>query len=64
MAVKIENHCVDCGQHCKGDLCPNRNVEVCYCDNCDEMIAFDDVYFYEGMDVCENCLKALSKKEW
>ena len=62
--VKTENRCVDCGLPCKGASCPNRNVKVCYCDKCDEEISFDDIYEYEGMDVCEDCLKDMCKKEW
>ena len=64
MAVKKENRCVDCGLPCLGDSCPNRNVEVCYCDKCKSEIPFDDCYDYDGMDLCEGCLKALCKKEW
>lgn len=64
MAVKIENRCVDCGLTCKGDSCQNRNVQVCYCDKCDEEISSEDTYYFDGMDVCEDCLKDMCKKEW
>ena len=64
MAIKIENRCVDCGLPCKGDSCPNRNVKVCYCDKCGSELPFDETYEYEGMDVCEDCLKDICKKEW
>ena len=64
MAVEIENRCVNCGLDCKGDTCPKRNVKVCYCDRCGEEISFDKTYYYEGMDVCEDCLKDMCKKEW
>lgn len=62
--VKTENHCVNCGLPCLGSDCPNQNVKVCYCDKCGEEISFDDTYYYEGMDVCEDCLKDMCKKEW
>ena len=62
--IKTENHCVDCGMHCLGDACRHRNVKVCYCDKCEDEINIDDVYCYDGMDVCENCLKDMCKKEW
>ena len=64
MAIKIENHCVDCGLPCRGSSCPNSRVSVFYCDNCGEQISFDDVYCYDDMDVCEDCLKEMCKKEW
>ena len=64
MAVKTENRCVDCGKTCLGDSCPNRNVKVCYCDRCHEEISFDETYYYEGMDVCEDCLKDMCMREW
>ena len=64
MAVKTENRCVDCGSFCKGESCPNRNVKVCYCDKCDKEISFDECYSYDGMDVCEDCLKEMCLKEW
>ena len=56
--------CVDCGLPCKGDDCPNRNVKVCYCDKCHEEIPLDKTYYYEGMDVCEDCLKDMCMREW
>ena len=64
MAIKIENWCADCDLQCNGETCPNRNVEVCYCDNCKEELPFDEVYECDGMDVCEYCLKDMCKKEW
>ena len=54
--VKIENHCVDCtgaGMHCLGSGCPNRRVEVHYCDVCGE----EADYWAEGEDLCEYCLQ-------
>lgn len=61
--VKIENQCVGCPQGCMGSGCPNRNVEVYYCDNCGNEIDIDELYEVEdGEDLCEDCLKALFKK--
>ena len=67
MAVKIENECCGCavpGYPCLGDLCKLRRVEHCYCDKCKKEVPHDEVYCYEGEDVCEDCLKALCEKEW
>lgn len=63
--VKIENQCCDCaapGYPCLGAGCPNRNVEVYYCDKCGDLIE-DDVYEVEGEELCEYCLKEKFRKE-
>ena len=64
--LKIENHCVQCsvgtGLHCLGSACPNRSVEVYYCDRCGEEIE-GDLYYDEGEDLCEECLKDKFRKE-
>lgn len=60
---QIENQCVGCPSErgCLGDGCPNRNVEVYYCDQCGYEIE-DDVYEVDGEDLCEDCLKNTFKK--
>lgn len=60
--IKIENHCVDCGLPCLGDACPNRNVEVYYCDHCKDEISPDGVYEVDDEHLCEYCLKKMFKK--
>lgn len=62
--VIIENHCVDCDRPCIGDACPNRNVEVHYCDKCDEELALKDIYEVDGEELCLSCLKECFKKSW
>lgn len=62
---KIVNMCCDCavpGYPCLGPSCPNRKVEVYYCDECGEEIT-DDIYEADGMELCEDCLKKLFKKD-
>lgn len=62
--VKIENRCCDCaapGYPCLGSSCPNRHVEVYYCDKCGEEL--EDVYEVEGEQLCEECLKDKFRKE-
>lgn len=54
---KIENHCCGCaapGYPCLGPTCPNRNVEVYYCDKCggeiyieDKMTEDDDRHYHD-----------------
>lgn len=51
MSRRIENHCVDCGLPCVGNLCAYRNVSVDYCDDCGE----EAEYCVDGEDLCETC---------
>lgn len=56
--VREENHCCDCavpGYPCRGSLCPNRHVEVHYCDKCG--CELEDIYEVDGEELCEDCLK-------
>ena len=48
--IKIENWCVGCrdiGLPCIGQSCPNRHVEVHYCDKCGEELDWRN-YRYNG----------------
>ena len=61
--LKIENHCCECetpGYPCLGKSCPNRNVEVYYCDRCGERL--EDIYDVDGEELCEDCLRDLFKR--
>ena len=62
--VKIEDHCVGCPPEigCLGSACPYRNVEVHYCDYCGDELD-DEIYIVDGEEVCEDCLKAMFRKE-
>lgn len=62
--TKIENQCVGCPKNmgCLGSSCPNRNVEVVYCDICGCVIYGNDIYDVKGQDVCEDCLKDIFYK--
>lgn len=57
--IKIENHCVSCGLPCLGSSCPNRNVEVCYCDKCKTELSHNEIYDVDGEELCEDCLKKI-----
>jgi hypothetical protein len=64
MALVYEDHCCDCavpGYPCRGSSCPNRRVEVHYCDVCGEQL--DDIYEVDGDELCEECLKDKFRKE-
>ena len=62
--IKSENHCVGCPKEmgCMGSACPNRNVEVAYCDVCGCEVDIDELYEVNGTDFCEDCLKEEFKK--
>ena len=62
--VKIENRCVGCtdiGLHCIGSHCPNRNVEVYYCDKCGDEIC-GEVHDEDGCDLCDDCYDEYSEE--
>ncbi len=49
-----ENECVDCGKPCMGNACPYRNVTRFYCDECKEE---EPLYYYDGEELCIECIK-------
>lgn len=62
--LKYEDHCCDCATPnypCRGSSCPNKNVPVHYCDKCKEEIA--EVYYVDGKELCEECLKEMFLRE-
>ena len=55
--ILIEDRCCGCateGYPCRGSRCPNRRVEVHYCDKCGDEISevFEDD---DGRELCEDC---------
>lgn len=61
---EIVNMCCDCatdGYPCLGNLCPHRNVEVHYCDECNEEL--DEIYEVDGKELCEECLKDMFRRD-
>lgn len=58
--IQIENHCVGCGLPCMGNACPHRNVEVHYCDRCEEEI--EEIYLVDEEELCDECLKEKFRK--
>ena len=57
--VRTENHCCDCaapGYPCRGLECPNRHVEVHYCDRCGGEILYDiNISDINGDELCDAC---------
>lgn len=62
--VKTENRCCGCPPEmgCLGSSCSNRNVEVIYCDKCGEELDSDNVYEFDGEDLCADCLLDMFRK--
>ena len=61
---KTFNECVGCADYCMGTSCPNRSVTRFFCDKCDEEMAADEIYIYDGQELCEFCLKETCRREW
>ena len=62
--IKFKNRCCDCavpGYPCRGSRCPLREVEVHYCDKCNEEL--DDIYELDGEELCEYCYEEIIEKE-
>ena len=60
--IKYENECCNCavpGYPCLGSLCSNRNVAHYYCDRCKNEVNYEDLYCYDGVEVCSECLLEL-----
>lgn len=57
--IRIENHCCGCaapGYPCLGSRCPNRRVEVHYCDKCDaELFEEEQETSEDGRELCDDC---------
>ena len=65
--VKIENHCCGCAvpaYPCLGSSCPNRRVEVHYCDICGAEIAVGEEFEDEdGRELCDECREETEEEE-
>lgn len=54
-----ENQCCDCaapGYPCMGELCGLRHVKVYVCDECKEEVGYGDLFYYEGKELCADCI--------
>lgn len=60
--IKYENDCCGCAAPaypCMGDLCPLRQNPHYCCDECGEE---QDIYEYDGEELCLDCIKTKLKK--
>lgn len=51
--VNYEDGCVDCGKPCLGSFCPHRREPHYYCDECG---CEDELYEFEGEELCADCI--------
>ena len=56
MAIKYIDECVGCPPEmgCLGSACPNIHIPCYYCDDCGEET---DLYYFEGEELCINCIE-------
>lgn len=62
--VRCENQCVGCPPEigCLGSSCPNMNVKIYECEDCHDEV--ENLYEYNGMELCLSCVeKRLDKIE-
>ena len=50
--VRIENDCVGCEPHCIS--CGKDETPHYYCDKCDNE---EDLYYFDGEELCIDCIK-------
>lgn len=64
--IVTENHCCDCaapGYPCRGLLCPNRHVEVHYCDRCGPPFYGTHINKDTGEELCDDCFEENETEE-
>lgn len=52
--------CATEGYPCRGNACSLRQVEVHYCDLCNDEL--DEIYDVDGEELCEECLKEMFRR--
>lgn len=57
--IKFEDECCGCSTEsypCLGNSCPLKYVSHFYCDCCKDEVDSEELYEYEGQDLCKECL--------
>lgn len=64
--IKYEDECVGCPPEigCFGSSCSNREVPHYYCDRCKDEVNCEDLYYYDGMEICKDCLLEVVTKAY
>jgi len=58
--VVRQNDCCDCavpGYPCIGSACDLRNYPHYYCDICNEEVDQGELFWFEGDELCIDCIK-------
>lgn len=56
---EVKDECCGCAvpaYPCMGSSCPNKNVVHYYCDRCKSEFGAEELYQYEGEEVCGDCI--------
>ena len=63
MKTKV-NSCCDCGLPCML-FCPLRDDSYIYkCDKCGTEVRSEDLYEYDGIEICGDCLLEITPKAY
>lgn len=56
--ITYEDECVGCPREmgCLGSSCPYQDVPHYFCDECDEEYDVKELYDYDGVMLCADCL--------
>ena len=60
--IIYEDRCCDCaapGYPCLGSSCPNRNMPILVCDECEEEA---ELYWFDDKQLCADCILAHFKR--
>lgn len=63
--ITYENDCCDCsspGYPCIGNSCDLRHNPHYYCDRCGDELCSGELYWYEGDQLCIECIKEYLEK--
>ena len=64
--ITYEDECVGCPPEigCFGSACMYKNVPHYYCDKCKYEVDCEDLYYYDGEEICKECLLELIPKAY
>lgn len=58
--IRYENQCCDCNAAlypCIGEMCSRRHVKIYECDNCSEEVEAEELYNFDGEQLCIDCIR-------
>lgn len=57
--IYIANECCDCATEnypCTGSLCPLTKIKHYVCDKCGDELLSGELYYFDGEELCINCI--------